>query len=163
MNVLVRTLVVLIAVGALLAPTADRTFAYGTADNPLAQVEFSGNCDDPSFPMCATPPAGVGAGGIWLWMEVDADHTVDFTGSKCDHVLGDVMGTAGAVPLKGTGTWTYSTGIPAGVTAPFRDPGNQYYVITLSPYPLRFAFPVSQGHYSRHPVPAVSQELTVAP
>ncbi len=165
MKMLVRTLVVILAVGALLVPGAARTFAYGAADQPLAQVEFSGNCDDASFPLCAAPPAGVGVGGIWLWMEVDADHTVDFTGAECHHDPGNVSGTgtAGAVAVNGTGTWAYSTGIPAGVAAPFRDPNNQYYVITLSPYPFRFAFPVSQGHYSLHPVSAVSQELTVAP
>lgn len=162
MKYLRRILALILGASVVFALPAAKTLAYGAADHPLAQLEFSGNCDDPSFPMCASPPAGVGVGGIWLWIEVDADQTGDYAGANCDHTVGGT-GTAGAQPLKGTATWVYSTGIPAGAAVPFRDPNNQYYVVTLSPYPLRFAFPVTQGHYSRHPVPGVSQELTVAP
>ena len=52
----------LLAVGALGATTGG-VAAYGHADQPLAQIEFSGNCNNPSFPLCAPPPNGFGLGG----------------------------------------------------------------------------------------------------
>jgi hypothetical protein len=149
-----RITALVVAVTVLFALPAAKTFAYGASDHTLAQVEFSGNCDNPSFWFCAPPPAGVGVGGIWLWIDIGAANTADFSGALCDHV--------GAQPLLGTGTWTYSTGVPVGVKAPFHDPSNQYYVVTLYPY-LRFAFPVTQDHYAWNPAPGVSVQLTVAP
>lgn len=163
----VRTFLALtVALAALVALPAGKTLAYGKADQPLAQLEFSGNCDNPTFQLCQPYPDGVGTGGIWLWVEVDANNTADFSGAGCGHTVGGIGGPggAGAGSIKGSGTWYYSSGenlppnaFPVGV-----DPTDWYYVVTLDPEDV-FAFPVTQGHYSWHPAPGVALEAQVAP
>jgi hypothetical protein len=136
--------------------------AYGAADHPLAQLEFSGNCNNPSFPLCAPPPAGVGLGGIWLWVEVDANNTGDIAGAGCGHVRG---GGGGAGPILGEITWTYGTILDALAAGAFplgQDPNNRYYIVTLGPGEA-FAWPTTVGHYSSHPAPGVALEAQTAP
>jgi len=127
--------------------------AYGAADQPLAQVEISGNCNDPSFFFCSHV---VGLGGIWVWVEIDANGTGDAAGSNCDR-------SNGATSLREEITWFYATGAEVaqlGVGHPgIVDPTNTYYVIPE----LHFAVPVTQGHYSSHPVAAVTLQIQVAP
>lgn len=133
--------------------------AYGAQDQPLAQIEFSGNCNNPSYPLCAPPPDGVGLGGIWLWIEIDAGGSGDVAGAGCGHIRG-VGG--GGEPIVGDITWYRSTGVPEGAFAFGADPTNTYYVVPLGPGEV-FAFPVTVGHYSFMPVPAVAVQLQVAP
>ncbi len=153
---------------ASLAVLSGSAHAYGRADSPLAQIEFSGNCNNPSFPFCAPPPAGVGTGGIWFWVEIDADGTGDIAGAACGHSFtSHGKGTAGAGSIKGDITWTYSTranGINVGAASfpGIVDPGDKYYLITL-PTGEKFLFPTTVSHYSFAPVPGVSLQLTVAP
>ena len=52
---------------ASLGVAAPGVAAYGAADQPLAQIEFSGNCNNPDVEFCHK----VGLGGIWLWIEID--------------------------------------------------------------------------------------------
>jgi hypothetical protein len=137
--------------------------AYGKADQPLAQVEISGNCDNPSFSFCANV---VGTGGIWLWIEIDANGTADVSGAECGHTIGG--GGAGAGSVRGNATWFYSP-TPIGVnvlnaTDPTQTDGfTNFYVIVLpGPHPP-FSVPVQTGHYSWQPVPGVSLQTTVAP
>src|SRR5438552_10220610 len=65
-----------------------RAFAYGHADQPIAQVEISGNCNNPSFGLCQE----VGLGGVWAWAELDtaggstSGGSMDFTLTFCGHV-----------------------------------------------------------------------------
>lgn len=140
--------------------------AYGNADQPLAQIEFSGNCNNPDFPFCAQPPDGVGTGGIWFWIEIDANGTGDIAGAECFHTVGGVGGPwgAGAQSVRGDISWEYSDGanLPADILLFGQDPGDQYYVVTLDSGDV-FAFPVTQGHYSVAPVPGVSIQTTIAP
>jgi hypothetical protein len=75
---------VLLAVAALGASTGG-VAAYGRAEQPLAQIEFSGNCNNPDFFLCAPPPAGFGLGGVWFWIEIDAGGTGDIAGAGCGH------------------------------------------------------------------------------
>jgi hypothetical protein len=154
------------AVLALLAWSS--AFAYGKAESPLAQIEFSGNCNDPSFPFCAPPPAGVGTGGIWFWIEIDAGGSGDIAGAVCGHSFtSHGKGTAGAGSIKGEITWSYSSradGVTAGAH-PFpgiEDPGDRYYLVTLVTGE-KFLFPTSVGHYSFKPVNGVIMQLQVAP
>jgi hypothetical protein len=138
--------------------------AYGRADSPLAQIEFSGNCDNPSFGFCAPPPAGVGIGGIWLWVEIDADGTGDLSGAVCGHTFG--TGPSGAQSIKGGAHWTYSTradgmgqgafGFPGII-----DPHDRYYLVTI-PTGEKLLFPTTVAHYSFAPVHGVSLQLQVA-
>jgi len=159
-----RFLALALGLAVLFALPVSQTLAYGKADQPLAQIEFSGNCTNPDFPFCAPPPDGVGTGGIWFWIEIDANGTGDIAGAGCGHTVGGVGGPggAGAESIRGDISWTYSTGVPAGAEAFGVDPTNRYYVVTLDPEDV-FAFPVTQGHYSFHPAPGVAIEMTIAP
>jgi len=139
--------------------------AYGRADSPLAQIEFSGNCDNPSFGFCAPPPAGVGIGGIWFWVEIDADGTGDLSGAVCGHTFG--KGPSGAQSIKGAAHWSYSTRADAMNQGAFGlpgivDPHDHYYLVTI-PSGEKFLFPTTVGHYSFTPVHGVTLQLQVAP
>jgi hypothetical protein len=135
--------------------------AYGHEDQPLAQIEFSGNCNNPDFVFCAPPPAGVGLGGLWVWIEIDAvDNSADYAGAVCFHTRGG-GGGGGAFGFHDETTWWYSTGVPAGAQVFGQDPTNTYYVLNFG-FGL-FAFPVTVGHYSLHPVPGVAIEMQIAP
>jgi hypothetical protein len=145
---------------AALGVAAPSAAAYGRADQPLRQIEFSGNCNNPAFPLCAPPPDGVGLGGIWLWIEIDANGTGDVAGAGCGH---DRAGSGGAGSIRGEVSWWWSAtpqGFPAAVGAPL-DP-NGYYNVDLGGGEV-FAFPVTIGHYSAHPVSGVANELQDAP
>ncbi len=138
---------------ALAFASAGTAFAYGSADQPVAQLTLSANCDNPSFGLCQF----VGLGGIWAWVEVDANHTGDMTGAECSH------GTfTGAASIKQSITWETMTGeqiAQLGIPLFAPDPTDTYYVVNE----LGFAFPVTMGHYSFQPVPAVTLQMTVAP
>lgn len=141
---------------------SNTAFAYGAADQPLAQLEFSGNCNNPSFPLCS-PDTGVGLGGIWLWVEVDANNTGDIAGAGCGHVRGGPRGGAGSI--RGDITWVYGNEADANAAHAFilgADPTHTYYIVTIGPGES-FAWPVTVGHYSWHPVPGVTLEATTAP
>ncbi len=129
--------------------------AYGSADQPLAQVEFSANCNDASFSLCQQ----VGLGGIWLWIEIDANHTADVAGAGCDHLPG-FGGGAGPIRVNGIPWWWSAT--PQGHPGNFAplDP-NGYYNLGFGPEVL--SFPVTPGHYGAHPVAAVTAQWTTAP
>lgn len=146
---------------ASLGLSASGVAAYGKADEPLAQVEFSANCNNPGYWLCQQ----VGLGGIWLWIEIDANSTGDVAGAGCGHVRGGPRGGAGSI--RGDITWTSFSGTPAdllaqGIFAFAVDPGGDYYIVALGPGEA-FAFPTTVGHYSFNPVPGVSVQTTVAP
>lgn len=148
----------MLLVGASTASSVTGAAAYGSQDKPLAQIELSANCNNPSYPLCAPPPAGVGLGGIWLWIEIDSNGTGDVAGAGCGHI----RGVGGAGSIRGDITWTRSTGVPPGAFAFGLDPTNTYYVVPFGPGEV-FAFPVTVGHYSFMPAPAVAIQLQVAP
>ena len=58
--------VALTVVGLLAAASAisgpGSALAYGHADHPLAQIEFSGNCNNPGFFLCDPEILGTGVG-----------------------------------------------------------------------------------------------------
>jgi hypothetical protein len=141
-----------------LGATTGGVAAYGAADHPLAQIEFSGNCNNPSFPLCAPPPAGFGLGGVWVWIEIDAGGTGDIAGAGCGH---DRAGSGGAGSIRGEITWWPSVG-PDGV-AFAADPNNAYYNVNLGDGGPPLSFPQTVGHYSFMPAPGVAVQLQVAP
>ena len=133
--------------------------AYGHADQPLAQIELSLNCNNPDFPGCQPPPVGFGLGGVWLWIEIDATGTADVAGAVCGHVRGG--GGGGASSIRGEFDWSSSPTPVGGVL--FLDP-NGYYVVDFGPVlGGALSLPVTRGHYSSHPLPGVAIELQVAP
>jgi hypothetical protein len=159
----VRLLLLAAALAATaLGASSSSVLAYGKADAPLAQLELSANCDNASFPLCAAPPAGVGLGGLWLWMEIDRGGMAEVSGAGCNHL----NGVSGAGPIHGTVPWWGFHGSPADLLAAFGpntfivgiDPGSNYYVV-----PFGFAFPVTTGHYSVRLAPGVQIQATVAP
>jgi hypothetical protein len=146
---------------ASLGVNAGSVAAYGVADTPLAQIEYSQNCDNPS--LCQGGPFG--AGGVWLWIEIDGgptSGTADVAGAGCFHIPG-VGG--GADPIRGEAPWTWSP-TPVGFDATmgtWSDPdGDGWYVLAFPGFGF-VSFPVTQGHYAAHPFPAVNFELQVAP
>jgi hypothetical protein len=145
------------------AVSGGAAMAYGKADAPLAQVEISGNCDNPSFFFCSNV---VGTGGIWLWIEVDANGTADVSGAQCGHTIGG--GGAGAGSIRGNATWFYSP-VPIGInvlnpTDPTQTDGfTKFYVISIPDGGPPFSVPVQTGHYSWQPTSGVSLQTTVAP
>jgi hypothetical protein len=153
---------VLVAVGALAAATLGATtagaLAYGKADHPLAQIEFSANCNNPSFPLCAPPPAGFGLGGVWLWIEIDAGGSGDIAGAGCGH---DRAGTGGAGSIRGEISWWGSVG-PQGLAFAV-DPNDLYYNISLGDGGPPLSFPQTVGHYSFMPAPGVAVQTQIAP
>lgn len=157
-----KLLVVSATLAILLTVPVAQALAYGHADQPLAQVELSANCNNPSFSLCQE----VGTGGIWLWIEIDANGTGDVAGAGCGHTVGGVGGPggAGAGSIKGEVNWIYTNGagIPPGTFAFFQDPSDTYYLVTLASGDV-FAFPVTQGHYSFSPAKAVTVQLQIAP
>ena len=78
--------------GTVLLVGASPVFAYG--NTAVYQIEISANFNAPA----------VGA-GVWLWVELDANGTGDYTGSDCGHGF-EGPGTAGAVSDMGDVTWT---------------------------------------------------------
>jgi len=133
--------------------------AYGRADHPLAQIEFSANCNNPSFPLCAPAPDGFGLGGIWLWIEIDTSGTGDVAGAGCGHVRGGGGGGAGSI--KGDITWWASTGAQGLAFAV--DPNNMYYNVDIGDGGPPFSFPQTVGHYSFRPAPGVTVQTQIAP
>jgi hypothetical protein len=150
-------IVTVVAIG-VAAPSAA---AYGRADQPLRQIEFSANCNNPAFPLCAPAPAGFGLGGIWLWIEIDANQTGDVAGAGCGHVRGGGGGGAGSI--RGDVTWWWSA-TPQGFPAAFGAPpdANGYSNVDIGGGEV-LAFPVTIGHYSAHPARGVAIEVQVAP
>jgi hypothetical protein len=163
-----KALVLVVLVAGLAAITgftgAKNALAYGKADQPLAQLTVSANCDNPSFPLCAPPgpngTGGVGLGGIWAWVEIDANGTGDMTGASCGH-SGAGGGGSGAGPLGPTEiTWTMvAAGDPSLNGLFLLGQDSEYYVVSGLP----FAFPVTQGHYSTRLAPGVQIQSTTAP
>jgi hypothetical protein len=153
---------VLLAAGALALATVGATTstaaAYGHAEQPLAQIEFSANCNNPSFPLCAPPPAGFGLGGIWVWIEIDTGGTGDIAGAGCGH---DRAGSGGAGPILGEITWTGTLGAQGLAFA--IDPHNLYYNVSLGDGGPPISFPQTVGHYSFAPAPGVTIQTQIAP
>ena len=143
-----------------------RVLAYGRADQPLAQITVAANCDNPSFPLCAPFPNGVGTGGIWYWVEIDTGGTGDLSGAACGHTVGGAGGPggAGAGSIKGTATWTYSTAEAAVGAINFGevDPHDNYYLVTITDGST-WLIPTTTGHYGAKLANGVQIQMTVAP
>jgi hypothetical protein len=168
---------------AMTAGTA--TAAGGVA----AQVEISGNCDNPSFPLCAPAPDGVGLGGVWSWAGLDTStgsgtfadpSSMDATATFCGHVLGGGGPRGSNGPSSGSrdpfGVWYLEPSLgqalaDAGPAAfPFYNPANYsgaVYVLDYFPGSGENDFiavvPAQQGHYSIHPAAGVSIQTQIAP
>jgi hypothetical protein len=145
-------------VGVLNTGTA---FAYGSADQPVAQVEISGNCNNPGFELCQQ----VGLGGVWAWAELDttggsdAGGSMDFTLAECGHSgPGGGPHSAGAFGHPGEGAWWKTTSLSDALAAgafPFFDTSqaySAYYVLDFfpgsGPDDFIVVVPASYGHYS---------------
>jgi hypothetical protein len=153
---------VLFAAAVLAAVTLGATTAgvaaYGHDEHPLAQIEFSANCNNPDYPLCAPPPSGFGLGGVWVWIEIDEGGTGDIAGSGCGH---DRAGSGGASSIRGEITWTGTVGAQGVAFAV--DPNNLYYNVSLGDGGPPLSFPQTVGHYSFMPAPGVAVQTQIAP
>jgi hypothetical protein len=156
-----KLLLLVLSVAALTAGVAafgsGEAFAYGSADQPLAQVEISANCNNPAFGLCQE----VGLGGIWLWIEIDTGGTADVAGAGCGHVRG--LG-GGAGSIRGEVPWVAITAADLASLDPStfvtgEDPNGNYYYLPA----FGFVVPQTVGHYSLRPASAVTIQTQVAP
>jgi len=143
---------------------AGSALAYGSADQPIAQVEISANCNNPDSPVCQQ----VGLGGVWAWAELDTagGGTMDYTLAFCGHTgTGGGPGSAGAFGHPGTGRWWTISDLgqaPQGAS-PFFDPskysGGPLYVLDFmdgsSSDDFMAVVPAVYGHYSNPDDPAL--------
>jgi hypothetical protein len=166
MKVIRTVLLAGLLAGASLGLTAGGVAAYGHADGPIAQIEFSANCNNPDFFLCYPPElGGFGLGGVWLWIEIDGgtgavSGDADVAGSGCGH---DRAGSGGAFSIRGEFEWWWSaTAEGADITFGTYSGGDGYYNVALGPGEA-FSFPVTIGHYSFHPAAGVAIETQVAP
>lgn len=166
--------------------TTSGALAYGAQDQPVAQVEISGNCDNPSFSFCSNV---VGVGGIWAWAALDSVpssavpgwNEMDATVADCGHTPGG--GSPGSAGASGgpdsIGVWQEFSTLNAAEAAtggaaqpllllsgqnPYTGP---VYVLDFfpgsGPNDFEAVVPVAQGHYSAQPAPGVSLQIQVAP
>ena len=155
MRIVHKALLASMLAAASLGFTAGGVAAYGNAEHPLAQIEFSLNCNNPDAQLCQF----FGLGGVWVWIEIDEGGVGDIAGAGCGHVRG---GGGGAGSIRGEISWVYSTGPDGAFLVAGVDPTNTYYLVFAEGGPP-VAFPVTQGHYSSHPAPGVAIELQIAP
>lgn len=153
----------LLVMGGVAASGTTGALAYGAADQPLAQVEISGNCNNAT--LC---PDLIGEeGGLWIWAELDQTpdpnmpgwNTTDYTISGCGHTVGaGGPGLAGAGGGPGQGDWRLVSSVLVAVNDGFLpmdlqvtdgsvDFNTPYYEILLNDGPP-VAVPATQGHYS---------------
>lgn len=162
-----------------------KALAYGHGDQPVAQVEISGNCDNPTFFFCSNV---VGVGGIWAWAElnnvpsttVSGWNEMDATVADCGHTVGG--GGPGSAGAGGgpdqIGVWQEFASLTAAEQATGGDAEplllwgrkplhrGPVYVLDFfpgSPGDFMPVVPVAQGHYSAQPVSGVSLQIQVAP
>jgi len=182
---LVTVAALVMAAAGMATAGASSAWAYGAADQPVAQVELSGNCTNPSFPLCfPEDQGGVGLGGVWAWAELDSDtgsatatdpSPMDATIAFCGHVLGG--GGPGSAGGGGgpdrIGDWYRVSSVNDAFAVgafPFFDTSQQYasyYVLDFFPGSGSDDFivvvPGQVGHYSLHPARGVSLQTQVAP
>jgi hypothetical protein len=161
------TVFVAVIVAAIAGLGSGKALAYGKADQPLAQIEVSANCDNPSFSLCAPFPEGVGTGGIWYWVELDANGTGDLSGAACGHTVGGAGGPggAGAGSIKGTASWAYTSleaAPPGAIFFGTADPNDHYYAVTITDGST-WLIPTTTGHYGVKLANGVQIQITVAP
>jgi hypothetical protein len=160
-----KTLLVVVVAAAFAAAFgawgAGSALAYGSQDGPLAQVEISFNCTNPTL---CVPALGF-TGGLWIWAEVDSGNSLDYTLSGCGHTVGGGgPGSAGGGGGPATGSWQeYSsfgaamgnatgTVVPAAVALDAGGhPTGSYYVLAMhDPVlgALSVIVPAEPGHYN---------------
>jgi hypothetical protein len=151
---LLRLFVPLAVIVATFLVGSPAAHAYGT--DHVYQLTFSLNCDNKTSPLCA--PDVFGLGGVWGWIEPDADGTADATVTFCGH--GQGFNGASHENLDGV-AWTIVSGSQLnGAFTVGTDPGDQYIVFPGSD--LSFvAFPVTPNHYSISFGPGITAQATV--
>lgn len=149
-------LVVCLVLAAVAASVAPRAFAYGSADQPLAQLTLSQNCVSPNI--CSGIPGVKGGGGLWGWIEIDTGGTGDAAGALCFHLAGLGAGAGGG---RLSINWEYDSleTMPAGIVPVGTDPNDLYYVV----FQFGIAFPTTPGHYSTMTAPGIQTQAQVSP
>jgi hypothetical protein len=136
-QVAVALLVALALVGGLQLGRAKAAAAdYG--QGAAYQIEISANCVGPG----SCIPSVVKGYGLWLWAELDADHTGDYEAADCGHAgPGGIPSTTGAFHDSGEVSWAYSADGSMIVITGVAIFGNTV--------PVTITVPAAYGHYSR--------------
>jgi hypothetical protein len=160
-----RYLILAMAAAAAILPGVRA--AHADSAQAIYHASISFNCDNPSY--CVDQNGNPQLGGVWGSATVNSDGTGtgEFTG--CSHTQGG--GSAGAQHYSSTFTWTTGPG-SAGPNTVFitsevdtftgRTGGPPVPIVNANPpYPSDTGVPLVPGHYSLHPAPGVSGEITV--
>lgn len=140
-------LVALLALTVVAAVAAPSASAYGST--AVYQITFSLNCTSPAPGAC---DQFGGPGGVWGWIELDADGTGDMTITFCGHTIGG--GGAGAFHENVDITaWSISGGL---ISIDGTNPPVPPFVLGTG-----LEIPSAAGHYSQHPFPGLAAEITV--
>jgi hypothetical protein len=124
---------VLAAMAAVIAALALPGSAAAYGPGTMYQVELSANAGGPT------------GGGVWLWLALNPDYTVDYAGSDCGH-------GQGASSDRGDATWKYVNGgsqIEIDGVLLNGLPTNPS-IGDFSPFQTTITIPSAYGHYSGH-------------
>jgi hypothetical protein len=101
----------------LAIPLAGASTAAGTAlvsadygSTAVRQVEISANSGGPN------------GGGVWLWIELDQDHTGTYAGSDCGHGGQGTASDKGEVTWQSDGATITISGVQLNALPPFLQP-----------------------------------------
>ena len=162
MNVSKRGLVcqssLAIVAAALVGAGTTSASAYGTEH--LFQITLSENCQNPT--LCVQSAANpFGIGGIWGWVEPDADGSAEAQVQFQGHSNADPsLNGSGHLPT----TWNWHIIGPIPAPPPFvspPDPNGMYFLFTIPGIPFEFLTPATPGHYSLNLGPGINANLTI--
>ena len=143
-----RRLAALLAIGALLAASLAAPAAIAAKSTVVARVTFSFACNATGDPFCSPDYFG-----FRYTAELRSDGTGTTQGSFNLHQRGGPAG--GGDSINDEIEWTATTGALNLVVAV--DPSDLYFNLGFG----TLSFPQTAGHYSYHPVPGITSEVTV--
>ena len=137
-----RSFACFVTVAALMVGAASTASASGGA---AYQIAFSNNCNNPSVPACAPPPASFGLGGDWGSVRLNSDGTGTAEFTTANHRTPGIP--TGATHFSLVVRWYATPTPPYPSVAP--DPNGSYLVITVVNIPDLGALvtPATPGHY----------------
>lgn len=131
-------LVLAVALACSLTLSSARTAFADYGPGAQYQVEISGNCNGPG----SCVPGVIKGYGIWIWLELNADHTGDYQAADCGHAgPGNVPEVPGAFHDSGDVTWQYTNG---GSTIEI----DGATIFGSEEIPITITVPARLGHYS---------------
>ena len=154
-----RPLLVVMSLVALAMGGSVNASAYGS--DHVFQITISENCVNPT--LCVAGPTNpFGIGGIWGWVEPDADGTAEAQVQFQGHSNADPsLNGSGHLPT--TWSWTIISIPPPPPSVSPPDPNNTYILFTIPGFPpgAGFLTPATPGQYGENFGPGINSQITV--